>query len=83
MNTAKYILSYKRIDDDTSLCADYVVLATADTKVDISRDLDTFYNAFMESLKRNGTFVNSSIYEDYAKLDYTTGNIRLLIRYYI
>lgn len=83
MNTAKYILSYKRTDDDTNSCVDYAVLATADTKVGISRDLDNFYNTFMESLKREGTFVNSSIYEDYAKLDYKTGSIRLLIRYYI
>lgn len=83
MNNAKYILSYKRIDDDINLCADYVVLATADTKVNISRFMDTFYNSFIESLKREGVFVNSSIYEDYVKLDYKTGSIRLLIRYYI
>ena len=74
-----YLLKYKREEKNFNSMQDYVIIGKAWTQYNISRQLDEFYNLFINQVRREDTFITSSIYKSRAIIEFKGGRIDLEI----
>lgn len=74
-----YILEYRRNEYRFHSSDNWVMLGKAWDKVSIERQMDEFYNLFIQEVKREDTFNTSSIYTDLAIIEFKGGVIQLKI----
>ena len=74
-----YLLKYKREEKNFNSMQNYVIIGKAWTHYNISRQLDEFYNLFINQVRCEDTFITSSIYKDKAIIEFKGGRIDLEI----
>lgn len=74
-----YLLKYKRQEKHFNSMKDYVIIGKAWTHYSIMQQLFEFYNLFIDQVRREDSFITSSIYESKAIIEFKAGRIDLEI----
>ena len=74
-----YLLEYRRKEYRFHSSDDWIMLGKAWTEVAIKRQMDEFYNLFIQQVKQEDTFNTSNIYPDLAIIEFKGGVIQLKI----